>query len=139
VTAAGCDTITAWEAVLISTVWAPIRLAIISSAAVPTALSCPATMHQDAVECQAGGPDGLGAGYPLRKPGIVLDPCTRSRLTTGRHSLEHERAESFRDGVDRRGQPGRAGTDDQDVVLLTPRRGGSPKPAATSARQREVS
>src|SRR2546430_16143 len=55
---AGRDIITTWDAPFTSVVCAFMRLAMIRSTLVPIALSLPATMYQDGIVFQAGGPEG---------------------------------------------------------------------------------
>src|SRR4051794_40442230 len=54
----GRDIITTCDAPLTSVVRALMRLAMIRSTLVPMALSLPATMYQDGIVFQAGGPEG---------------------------------------------------------------------------------
>ena len=62
-------------------------------------------------------PAGEGlAGDAGREAEIVLDLGAGARLTAGRDALDDDRARPFGGGVDGGGEPGRAGTDDGDVV-----------------------
>src|SRR4051794_6432919 len=63
-------------------------------------------------------PGELGAGEARRKAEVVLDPRARARLTSRGEALDHERAEALGGGVDRRGEPGRAAAQDDDVEAL---------------------
>ena len=50
------------------------------------------------------------------KAEVVLDPRARARLSTRGVPLQHQHVEALRGGVDRRGQPGRPGADDDQVA-----------------------
>ena len=65
----------------------------------------------------------LGAADAVRKARVVLDPRARPGLPARRERLDDERAKTLRGGVERRGEAGRPGTDDQDVVGVVLRRG----------------
>ena len=64
----------------------------------------------------------VGAGEALREAEVVLDRRALTGLTAGRLALDDDGAQALGGGVDRGGQPGRAGADDAQVVerLLGP-------------------
>ena len=57
------------------------------------------------------------AGDAGREAEVVLDAGRRARLAAGRLALDGDDPKSLRGAVDGRGEPGRAGPDDDDVVL----------------------
>ena len=58
----------------------------------------------------------LAAGDAGGKAEVVLDAHAAAGLAARRRALEHHRAQPFRGAVDGRGQPGRSGADDDQVV-----------------------
>ena len=63
----------------------------------------------------------LAAADPRGKAEVVLDPPRRSGLPAERGALDDEGVEPFGGAVDRGGEAGRAGADDQQVDLLARR------------------
>jgi hypothetical protein len=69
------------------------------------------------LECRPSGE--LRAGKTGWKAEVVLDPSARSGLTAWREAFDHQRAETLRGRVDRRGQTGRAAAEHDHVEALT--------------------
>src|SRR5918994_7807292 len=67
---------------------------------------------------ERGPPGEIGAGEARRKAEVVLYPRTRAGLTARGEALDHQCAETLGGGVDRRGQPGRAAAEHDDVEAL---------------------
>ena len=90
------------------------------------------------------GPEALGllaeplhevrAHDPLGEARVVLDLGREHQLPTGGEALDHDRPQVRARGVDRRGQPGRAGTHDDDISQL--RHSRHPSSSAVSSRTR---
>ena len=78
---------------------------------------------------EPGPPRQLGAGHPVRKTEVVLDPGALAGLATGRCSLHKNGAQSLGGAVYRRPQPGRAAPDHDEVIELPRRGGGQPDPS----------
>ena len=55
---------------------------------------------------------------PLLEAWVVFDTGARAGLAAGCDRLDDDRAESFGGAVERCGQPGRAGADNDDVILF---------------------
>src|SRR5205814_4216792 len=74
-------------------------------------------MGPEAFGLGAEGGHQVGTLDAVRKPGIVLDVRGDHQLATRRRTGEDDRLEVGPRGVDRRGQPGRSRTDDDDLRL----------------------
>ena len=61
--------------------------------------------------------DQLGALDAVREAGVVLDLGGDGQLAAGLAALEDERREAGAGGVERRGEPGRAGTENGDAKM----------------------
>ena len=72
------------------------------------------------------------AGNAGREAEIILDPRRGAGLAAERAAIEREHGQPLRAGIDRGGEPGRAGADDDHVV--TGGRGRSARPGRCSGR-----
>ncbi len=61
-------------------------------------------------------PRQIGAAHPLRKAEVILDSCAGAGLSAGGVLLDHDRLQPLGRPVDRGGEPGGAGTYDDQVV-----------------------
>ena len=68
--------------------------------------------------CCAARVDNDAPLKPAREAEVVLDPCALGSLAAGRVTLDHRGPQALRRAVDGGGQPGRTGTDDDEVVQL---------------------
>ena len=82
---------------------------------------------------QVGALDAVGEAR------VVLDVAGEHQLAAGRRTGEHDRLEVGPRRVDRGGQPGRAGADDEELRLVRPwprSAAGCRRPVAATARRR---
>ena len=66
------------------------------------------------------------AAQSLGKAEVILDPGTRTCLSSGCFILDHQRPQTFRSPIDRRRQARQAGADDHQVIEFLGRLGTQP-------------